>query len=129
MFYENKSDSKLSLLKPLANDIDIDEKFVKYFLIYLFVFKKTCLNLFRLLINNYLVYYIIKICNTIILLIHRKQYFFSNLLIPNGFKMATTHLAKYSVKLHKCQIAHYYFDESTKWLSIDFGEAPEVNSI
>lgn len=51
---------------------------------------------------------------------------FSNLLIPSGFKMGTTHLAKYSIKLYKGEIIHYLFGKGTKWLSIDFGEAPEV---
>lgn len=47
-------------------------------------------------------------------------------MIPNGFNMASTHLAKYSIRLHKCEMETYLFDGKTKWLSIDFGEAPEV---
>lgn len=51
---------------------------------------------------------------------------FSDLFIPNGFKVVTTHLAKYSIKLHKGEVIRYLYDEGPKWLSIDFGEAPEV---
>lgn len=52
---------------------------------------------------------------------------FSDLFIPNGFKMATSHLAKYTIKLHRSEVIRYLYDEGPKWLSIDFGEAPEVS--
>lgn len=51
---------------------------------------------------------------------------FSNLLIPSGFKMGKTHLAKYSIKLYKGEMICYLSEKGAKWLSIDFGEAPEV---
>lgn len=52
---------------------------------------------------------------------------FSDLLIPNGFKMGSTHLAKYSIGIYTSEIGRYLFDnKGVKWLSIDFGEAPEV---
>lgn len=54
---------------------------------------------------------------------------FSDLLIPSGFKMASTHLAKYSVRIYTGEIErHLYDNKGVKWLSIDFGEAPEVST-
>lgn len=47
-------------------------------------------------------------------------------MIPSGFKMGTTHLAKYSIRLYKGEMIHYLSGKGTKWLSVDFGEAPEV---
>jgi len=52
---------------------------------------------------------------------------FSDLFSSNGFKMATSHLAKYTIKLHRGEVIRYLYDEGPKWLSIDFGEAPEVS--
>lgn len=57
-----------------------------------------------------------------------KSNIFSDLFVPNGFKMSTmTHLAKYSIKLHKGEVIRNLNSDGTKWLSIDFGEAPEVS--
>jgi len=53
---------------------------------------------------------------------------FSDLFIPNGFKMATTHFAKYTIKLHKGEVIRNFYEEGPKWLSIDFGEASEVSN-
>lgn len=50
---------------------------------------------------------------------------FRNLLIPNGFKTASTHLAKYSIKLFKSEMSSYVSVKGIK-LSIEFGEASEV---
>lgn len=52
--------------------------------------------------------------------------FHRNLLIPSGFKMASSHLAKYSIKLYRAEMLRFLFETGVKWLSIDFGEAPEV---
>lgn len=56
---------------------------------------------------------------------------FSNLFIPSGFQMVETHLAKYSIKLYKGEIVHpdsYVLSrKESNWLSISFGEAPEVH--
>ncbi|XP_060860868.1 fer-1-like protein 6 [Metopolophium dirhodum] len=52
----------------------------------------------------------------------------NDLFIPNGFKMDTSHLAKYTIKLHRSEVIRYLYDEGPKWLSIDFGEAPEVSN-
>jgi len=44
--------------------------------------------------------------------------------------MASTHLAKYTIKLYKGEIIHYLFDgKGAKCLTIDFGEAPEVYNL
>jgi len=51
---------------------------------------------------------------------------FSNLFIPNGFKMESSHLAKYTIKLYKGEMIRYLHDKGVKWLSIYFGESPEV---
>ncbi|XP_025206178.1 uncharacterized protein LOC112602358 [Melanaphis sacchari] len=51
----------------------------------------------------------------------------NDLFIPNGFRIATTHLAKYSIKLHRGEVIRFLHDEGPKWLSIDFGEAPETS--
>lgn len=51
---------------------------------------------------------------------------FSNLLIPNGFQMETSHLAKYTITLYKGEMIRYLRDKGVKWLSIYFGELPEV---
>lgn len=51
----------------------------------------------------------------------------SNLLIPNGFKMAPTHLARYSLNLYKSEIMSHVFNGGTTLImSIGFGEALEV---
>lgn len=48
-------------------------------------------------------------------------------MIPNGFKMAPTHLARYSLKLYNVEMMRHLFDGNIKkLLSIGFGEAPEV---
>lgn len=56
---------------------------------------------------------------------------FSNLFIPSGFQMVKTHLAKYTIKLYKGEIIHtdsYILSrKDSNWLSVSFGEAPEVN--
>lgn len=57
-----------------------------------------------------------------------KKKFYSNLLIPSGFKMTKTHLAKYSITIYKGETINYLFDNGLTWLSIDFGEASEVIS-
>lgn len=54
------------------------------------------------------------------------KYIFSNLLTPKNFKISSSHLAKYSIKIYKGDMINYIFDKGKKWLSIDFGEAFEV---
>ncbi|VVC37905.1 FerIin domain,C2 domain [Cinara cedri] len=50
----------------------------------------------------------------------------SNLLIPSGFKMTPTHLARYSLNLYKSEIMHHSFNGSNNLL-IGFGESLESN--
>lgn len=40
--------------------------------------------------------------------------------------METSHLAKYTIKLYKGEMIRYLHDKGVKWLSIYFGESPEV---
>jgi hypothetical protein len=57
-----------------------------------------------------------------------KIIYFSDLLIPIGYKKPTSYLAKYSIKVYKGEMIRY-FDDGPKWLSIYFGMSPEVSIV
>lgn len=46
--------------------------------------------------------------------------------MPSEFKMAASHLAKYSIKIYKGEMINYLLEKGTKLLKIHFGEISEV---